>query len=281
MIDYDTIRVSGDIDINLPLIQVDPADSYVLREAEGITAPEFNMQIANTLYQGGVFQNRQAINKQIVLSIRLFPNHGAGETAKSLRQNLYKMLSPRWERALKVQLLLAGSVIAEIEGHVSGMPMNPFVKDPEVQVVIDCLSARWFAPTPVNYLPPSPSNLVIDYRGSAPVGFWAQLQFTHDYPSFQLHHTDNSQQKINLVSPRTGSGSFETGFRVNDILTIDTRPGTRGVSITRNATTMSILSSMSKDSKWLEIFEGINDFTINPTGFVWLGVSYTPQFWGA
>lgn len=271
MIDYDTIRVMGDVNVDLSLQNVKPTDSYILREAEGITAPEFNMQIKNTLYQGGVFQNRQALNKQVVLNVRLNPNYSAGETAKSLRQNLYQMLSPRWGRPVKVQLMLAGTVIAEVEGHVGGMPMNPFTKDPEVQVSIDCLSACWFAPTPVNYLPPLPDELKIVYSGSAPVGFWMQVMFTQTVPYFEIHHVDNVFEKVRL----------DRQFIENDILTIDTRPGLRSVALTRGGTSESILASLSGDSKWAEIYEGTNTFAMNTNAFAWQGVTYIPQWWGA
>lgn len=275
MIDYDTIRVAGDVNVDFSLRQARPTDSYILREAEGITAPEFNMQIANTLYQGGVFQNRQSINRQVVLSVRLNPNYGAGETVKSLRQNLYKMLSPRWGRALKVQLLLAGSVVAEIEGHVSGMPMNPFVKDPEVQVTIDCLSACWFAPTPVNYLPGTGDGISINYEGSAPVGFAFSITYHDNINGFQIAHSDNALEKIRI----------DRLFAPNQVLTVDTRPGSRGVTLTTGGVTTSLLANYSIDSKWLELYEGVNDFTVsgawNGNGFTWNGVTYTPQWWGA
>ena len=265
------IRVKGDVNVDLSLRDVQPTDSYIFKNAEGITAPEFNMNIKNTLYQGGVFQHRQALNKQIVLDIKLNPKYGAGETVKSLRQNLYKMLSPRWGRAIKVQLLLAGSVQAEIEGHVSGMPMNPFSKEPVVQVTIDCLSASWFAPTPVNYLPSSPSDLLIDYVGSTPVGFWMQILFTGSVGSFEISHNGNPFEKVRLGR----------SFLKDDVLTIDTRPGLRSVTMTRGGVPESVLSSLSSDSKWIEIYEGFNDFDMNTEAFTWLGVSFTPQWWGA
>lgn len=274
MIDYDTIRVAGDVNVDFSLRQARPTDSYILREAEGITAPEFNMQIANTLYQGGVFQNRQSINRQVVLNIRLNPNYGAGETVKSLRQNLYKMLSPRWKQPVRVQLMLAGTVVAEVEGHVSGMPMNPFVKDPEVQITIDCLSACWFAPTPVNYVPDSPSFPTIDYEGTAPVGFWMQIQYPQNSNNFEIHHIDNPFEKIKVAMT----------FYQNDILSIDTRPGLRSVLLTRNAVTTSVLSALTEDSKWIELYEGTNELraiTVATAGISWLGVSYVPQWWGA
>lgn len=271
MIDYDTIRVVGDINVNFSLHQTDPNDSYILKEGEGITAPEFNMQIKNTLYQGGVFQNRQSLNKQIVLSVLLNPKYGAGETVKSLRQNLYKMLTPRWNRAIKVQLLLSGAVVAEIDGHVSGMPMNPFSKEPIVQVVVDCLSACLFAPTPVNYLPESPLGLQIDYEGSAPVGFWMQVVFNDVVPNFEIRHYGNVLEKIRL----------NYTFVANDVLTIDTRPGLRSVTLARGGISRSVLSAYSTDSKWIEIYEGINEFTMNTSAFNWSGVTYIPQWWGA
>lgn len=271
MIDYDMIRISGDVNVDLSLRQAQPTDSYILREAEGITAPEFNMQIKNTLYQGGVFQNRQSLNKQVTLSVKLNPNYGAGETVKSLRQNLYKMLSPRWGRPVKVQLVLAGSVIAEVEGHVSGMPMNPFIKEPEVQVVIDCLSSCWFAPTPVNYLPPSAVDLQINYPGTAPVGFFMQVTFLGTVPYFEVYHEDNVFEKVRL----------DCQFVMNDILTIDTRPGLRSVTNTRGGISTSILQYLSVDSKWIEIYEGVNDFALSTSGFTWNGVMFIPQWWGA
>lgn len=275
MIDYDMIRVMGDVNVDLSLRQVQPTDSYILREADGITAPEFNMQIANTLYQGGVFQNRQSINRQVVLSIRLNPNYGAGETVKSLRQNLYKMLSPRWMRPVKVQLMLAGTVVAEVEGHVSGMPMNPFVKDPEVQVTIDCLSASWFAPTPVNYMPGTGDVISIEYEGSAPVGFAFSVTYHDNINGFQIVHADNALEKIHI----------DRLFTPNQILTVDTRPGTRSVTLTSAGVTTSLLADYSIDSKWLELYEGVNNFMVSGAwggaGFTWNGVTYTPQWWGA
>lgn len=274
MIDYDKIRVVGDVNVDLPLRGASLQDTYILREAEGITAPEFNMQIANTLYQGGVFQNRQSLNRQVVLNIRLNPNYGAGETVKILRQNMYKMLSPRWGRPIKVQLMLASTVVAEIEGHVSGMPMNPFVKDPEIQVVIDCLSSRWSAPTPVNFIPASPSFPEIEYEGSAPVGFWMQFRMQANTNNFEIRHVGNTFEKVKVTY----------GFLQNDILTIDTRPGLRSITVTRNATPSSILSALSPDSKWIELYEGTNNFqtiTTNNLATMWVGVTYTPEYWGA
>lgn len=264
---FTKIRFNGLTAIDLPMVNALPSDVYILKGVDGLGPPEVDVSIADTLNAGGYYQGRRPQARQIVAKVGLNPDHSAGQTASDLRDGLYGLLTPGADDNLTVQIMDA-TVLVQTVGYVSSMPINPFSKDPEVQVVVDCLGWYLEAPNLLFVAPVSKAAPAIDNVGSAPSGIHLEVIFTSNLSSWTL---TNAAGKKMLVT---------YAFLSGDKLAIDTRPGSRGIWLTRGGVTTNIIYALSADSKWLMLHGGNNVFATSSAAFNWGDVYFLPQHWG-
>ena len=266
---FTKLRFNGLEVVDFPIIGATPQDVYICKGVDGLGPSEIELSIANTLNAGGYYQGRRAQNKQIVSLIGLNPDHSTGQTPSDLRESLYGLLSPgHGEDYITVQLVDTSTVVAEMLGYVSKMEINPFSADPEVQITTDCLKAYFQAPNDLFVSPASKITPEIENVGTAPAGFHLEVLFTAGITDWTLTHTAGRKMEINYE------------FLAGDLLTIDTRPGYRGIWVTRASVTTNIIYALSSDSVWHMLHGGINAFSTSSSAFDWGDVFYLPQFWG-
>jgi len=261
------IRLIGLAVVDLPIIDATPQDLYILKDVEGLGPVEIDVSIADTLNAGGVYQGRRPQNKQIVAKVGLNPDYSAGQVPADLRESLYGMLSPSADDAIAVQIINDEDVIAGTTGYVSKIEINPFSDKPEVQMTIDCTKSTFEAPALTFIEPADKVSPVITNVGSAPTGFHMELQFTADVSGWTITHISGRQMFIDY--------EFLTG----DLLEIDTRPGYRGIWVTRVGVRTNIIWALT-NSVWHMLHGGANNFATSSSAFDWGDVYYLPQFWG-
>jgi hypothetical protein len=262
------LRLNGLAVVDLPIIGATPQDVYILKGVDGLGPPEIEVRIGDTLNAGGVYQGRRAQNRQIVALIGLNPDYSAGQVPADLRTSLYGMLSPSADDAITVQIVDDEDVVASTTGYVSKIEINPFSDKPEVQMTIDCDKQYFEAPGQLFLSPDSKPSPVIDNVGTAPTGLHMELQFTADVTNWTITHISGRKMEINYA------------FLTGDLLEIDTRPGQRGIWVTRVGVRTNIIWALSSDSIWHMLHGGANNFATSSSSFDWGDVYYLPQFWG-
>jgi len=264
---FTKVRLNGLEVVDLPIINALPSDPYILKNVDGLGPPVVDVSIAPTLNAGGKYQGRRPQSREIVSLIGLNPDHGAGLSASDLRDSLYGMLSPGEEDHIMVQLVDDETVVVETQGYVGNLEINPFSKDPEVQLTIPCLQQYLLAPELLYVAPTSKAAPVIQNVGNAPAGFRMELIFTANVTNWTLSRPSGRKMQILYA------------FLTGDKLVIDTRPGSRGIWRTRSGVVKNLIGS-APGSDWLMLHGGTNTFATSSQSFNWDDVFYLPQYWG-
>lgn len=265
---FTKIRLIGLSTIDLPVADAESTDRYILKSAEGLGPPEIDVSIATTLHAGGVYQGRRPQQREPVLQIGLNPDYRTGQTASDLRNSLYGMLTPGHVDAVILQIMDGVDVVAHTKGYVKTLEIVPFAKDPEVQLVLSCLTPYFEAPEIIFVSPGDAAQPSIENVGTAPTGFYMEVNFTGPVSGWSL------------VDPAGKEMEFLYDFVVNDKLAVDTRPGSRGVWLTRDLVISNLIFALTANSIWPQLYGGDNIFSTSSQGFEWGEVYYYPQYWG-
>jgi hypothetical protein len=265
---FTKVRFNGLSTVDLPILGALPSDPYILKNVEGLGPVEIDVSIADTLNAGGVYQGRRPQSREIVASVGLNPDFKVGQTASDLRASLYGMLTPGYSDNITIQVMDSAVIIAQTTGYVSKMEINPFSKDPEVQITIPCLQQYLQAQNLLYVTPASKSAPAIVNTGTAPAGFHWEVIFTSNVTNWTL--SDPTGKKM----------QFTYAFLTGDKLEFDTRPGSRGVWLTRSAVRSNIIYTLSSDSIWYMLYGGNNVFATSSQAFNWGDVYFLPQYWG-
>jgi hypothetical protein len=265
---FTKLRFNGLTVVDFPIIGAKPQDVYICKSVDGLGPTEIDVSIADTLNAGGYFQGRHFHNRQIVALIGLNPNYSTGMTAEELRTNLYGLLTADIDGTLTVSVVDIEEVLASTVGYISKMEINPFTDTPEVQITVETTSPFLKAPDELFIEPDDKDAPIIDNVGTALSGFYMGLTFTADTAGWTLTHSSGRKMEFNFA--------FETG----DLLEFDTRPGHRGIWVTRDAVRSNIIYTLTSDSVWFMLHGGANLFASSSSSFDWGDVFYLPQFWG-
>lgn len=266
---FTKLRLIGLYTVDLPIVGALPSDVYILKDVEGLGPTEIDVSIAQTLNAGGVYQGRRPQSREIVAKVGLNPDYKSGMTASNLRETLYGLLTPGYIDSVDVQIVDNTTILVKTTGIVKKLEINPFSKDPEVQITIPCLQQYLLAPNLLYVTPASKSAPEIINVGSAPAGFHMEVIFTSD-PGTNWILSDITGKKM----------QFDYDFAIGDTLIFDTRPGFRGIWRTRAGVTLNIIYALSTDSTWYMFHGGSNVFATSTQGFTWGDVYYLPQYWG-
>lgn len=268
---FTKVRTVGLISTDLPMIGASVAtDSYILEEVGGLTPVKRTNAFAKSrgkkTFVGGVNSDRY-----LTLKVRLNPNYSAGQTVDSLRMALYGLLTPGTGEEIQVQLFDGATMVARMPGVVSDFEAVPFGQVPKVLITVDCLNTYLDHPSLVSVATgglskPSPS---IPNLGSAPAGFKMVVAFTANASSFVMTSADPTKFMAITYS-----------FLSGDILTIDTRAGSKSLVRTRSGVGINLLGNLTPESSWLELRGGTNVFAVTPVNYNWTSFEYTPQYWG-
>lgn len=260
-----------------PNVMTFPLDStietapFILKSVDGLGPPDIDISISNSLYSGGFYQGRRPQLRKIVMRIGFQPDYSIGQTVADLRSQLYEWLTPKFGQPVRVSLLnAAGSTIVYTSAHGSKIESNPFSKDPEVILTLDCESP-YFISSMVSV--PSPGSLPktafsITNPGDAPSGFYLQFTFTASASSIFL--SDKMQSYFWLTY----------SFLAGDVVNVNLSPGQRDASLVRGGVTTSMLPYQTQQSQWLQLFGGVNYFTMNHSNYNFTAILIYPKYWG-
>src|SRR5690606_37276924 len=82
---------AGEQALALPLVGLTPKDPLLVRDVTGLNPSDFELYIGRFARDGGNYQGRRVVERNIVMTIDLNPDPALGQTVSSLRQQLYKI----------------------------------------------------------------------------------------------------------------------------------------------------------------------------------------------
>lgn len=264
---FTKIRLQGLYTIDLPHFGLRSTNKFVLKSADGLGPPEIDNFLVNGIYNG-----RQAQDRQVIIRVGLAPNYAISETPSSLRTMLYGLLTSGPDDSILLQLMNGPTVMMQTKGYVSKVEPVIYTKDPEVQITIDCEGPYLKAPALTTLVPTTKDTFAVDSPfGTDTFGFYYELTFTANVTNWILY----------TGGPGAGAKmELDYAFLSGDKLMVDTRKGQRSIKRTRAGATTNLIYTLSSDSIWVELHPGTNNFWTSSTAFDWGKVVFTPQYWG-
>lgn len=270
------MRLTGLYEIDLYKDGASPSDPFIFTGADGLGPNDVANSISNPLNQQSFLQGSQVQPRFPVIGVGLNPDWSSNITASDLRTKIYGLLTPPRNHVLKLQLMNNTVVVAETWGYVKRVEINPFTKDPQVQISMDCIPKYLESPTVLSIDTDDfdPLLFTIENAGNAPSGFEMKVAFTGSLSALELRYWPDTEE----------TGPFmrlEAPFESGDVITIDTHPGSR--KIVRNFAegyTEPLIAALVRGSSWFELNGGTNRFFFSSPDIDFRTFTYTPKYWG-
>lgn len=259
--------------LQLPLLSA--AAGYAVRDIEGLDPVKAALTYSSMAQlDGGQAQNARRDVRNITMKLGLVPDY-ISTTVDSLRQNLFDYLMPKAN--IGMTFWKDGAAYALASGQVESLSNSMFTADPEVDVSIICYNPDFTSPTTTTQslnTTNSTDTTAVSYTGTSDTGVIFTLSIDRTCTAFSLYNTspDNTTQIMQVV------GTFASG----DVVTINTIPGSRGISLTRASITTSILFYLDPTSSWVTLQKGVNAFRtyFNDDTPMPYTLAYTPLYGG-
>lgn len=245
---------------------MDASNGYAVRDIQGLDPVNASLT-SSTMAQldGAQPQNARRDTRNITIKLGLTPNY-VDNTVDSLRSGLFDYLMPKSN--IGMGFYKDGNLYAVASGQVETFENNMFSADPEVDISIICYDPDFYAPAVTSVILSTVSTTdlhTFSYLGSSDAGVIFTLSVDRDLPSIDLYNTapDNTTQHFSMI------GSFVAG----DVITINSIPGQKSVSLTRAGIATSALSYVDPTaSGWITFQRGDNHFRAFSSG---AALSYT------
>jgi len=247
---------------------------YILLSASGLDPAE----ISNMLFAVGPVSGANLFQfalppREIVLTIKLNPRPGQGETASSLRQNLYRLIGPTRTGQIQARFVGAANVLhAYIYGVVKRVETQQTDNSQIVQLTILCdYPLLRNTEVDVYTVGMSKTALVItDTESTAPHGLKLHVKFTGSVSSFQINAGTDAPFRVNY------------DFAVNDILYISSNQWDKYIYVYDASASNNVYlgAAMTAGSVWPLVFPGVNTYTINTSAYTFEKFAHYPTFWG-
>lgn len=250
----------------------DISSGYSVREIDGL-GPVAATLTSSSIAQvdGAQPQNSRRDVRNVTLKLGLEPDY-VTTTVQSLRSSLYDYLITG--AIVGLNFYIDDILTFTTTGQVETFDCPLFVDDPEADISVVCYDPDLYGPAPVvlstNTRSDTNTNL-ITYQGTSEVGVIFTLNVNRTLTDFWITNArpDNQRQKMELT------GSYLAG----DVITIDTRPNSRALTLLRGGATSSLLSDFDETGIWIALQKGPNQFGAFAAGAgIPFTMSYTPQY---
>jgi hypothetical protein len=255
---------------------MDSSNGYVVKEIDGLDPVNASLTTSSLAQVDGAQpQNARRDVRNITIKLGLEPDY-LSTTVQSLRSALYDWFMTKSLIGLK--FYLDGVLFAVSSGQVETCTNSMFSADPEVDISILCYDPDLYGPAQIELDSSTVSTTdttAINYAGTSDAGVIFTLNINRSLDSVALYNTapDNTIQQFAL----SGTGAFVSG----DILTINTIPGQKSVTLTRASITSSVLFYVDDSAAWITLQKGVNEFRAFASGAaIPFTLTYTPLFGG-
>lgn len=264
-------NIRGDT-LRLPL--ADASRGYSVRDIEGLDPVNATLTTSTIAQDDGAQpQNARRDTRNITMKLGLEPDYMM-TTVQSLRSALYDYLMPKAN--ILMGFYVDGDLFVTSQGQVESFENSMFSADPEVDISVICYNPDFFAPEAEILSSNSRADTntnVFTYEGTSDIGVIFTLNIDRTLSDFTFVNTTPSgiRQRMSV------SGSFTGG----DIVTINTIPGQKAVTLKRGALVSSVLYYLDTTAQWISLQKGANAIGVfTASAGIPYTVSYTPQYGG-
>lgn len=265
------VRTPTGMLLTLPLDDV--SDGIVVEDIQGmdpVKATLVSSSFANL--DGSQHHSSRREARNILLTLGLEPDH-VTNTVQDLRNNLYKFFMTKSTVNLR---FFVDDLTVEISGIVETFSADLFVKEPKVSISIMCFDPDFLALAPIEVEGDTVDDLtefLIDYEGTVETGIIFTLNVDRVLDEFTIYHRGPDDVIKTL--------DFAADLVADDVITINTIPGNKVVTLLRTATLTSVLYGMTPQSNWVELKHGENYLRVYAVGDpIPFTIEYVPRYGG-
>jgi len=245
--------------LTLPLEDI--SGGFIVKDIQGLDPADATLVSSNfAAMDGEEYQSSSLEKRNIRFQLEYNPDFGTNQTIRDLRKQLYRYFMPKSPIVLK--FYMTDGLIVEIAGRVETMEAALFTAEPAVDISIVCFKPDFINPTPVvltGLLTSDTSPQVFTVDGTEDTGIELTLTVTRATMSdFTVYHKPPGSNVQTL--------DITAALVLNDVVKIDTRPGSKAVTLTRSSVTTSILYAKSVQSVWTTLESGANEIRVYTTG---------------
>lgn len=216
---------------------------------------------------GEVMQSARRGPRNITIKLDLDPDF-INHDYTSLRQGLY----PFFETKAQITLRFYSStgLILDIVGTVEDCDTSFFSQNPAIDVSVMCFKPDFIDTRTITIegtTVEDTESIPINYPGTIPTGTVITINPNRIVTDFTIYSVDQGGNILQL--------DFEGNLIAGDELIINSRQGSKGITLIRSGITSSYLYGRSSQSNWIELTEGVNNFRITSSGDP---IPYTVQY---
>lgn len=257
--------------LELPLWE--NVQGYQVADIEGLDpVPAVLSSSSFARLDGDQYQSSRKEKRNIIFTLDL---EGFGTTSvEDLRQGLY----PWFMSGTPIQMRFIDHLgkMYDISGRVESMDAPLFTKEPQAIISVVCFDPAFLGTTeeilsvPATNGPSEHDRLVL---GSIEAGFAFRYVVPSTIASLKIFHYDEENNLETFEIVRSIPSAAEVRF--------ETRPRQKSATIKIGNTVTSILNSVTPESKWFHLHDGINRLRIySPTNSGTGYFHYIPRYGG-
>jgi hypothetical protein len=266
------VRTAFGTMLSLPLQDI--SGGYITKDIEGLDPVKATLVFSSFAGQdGSQFQSARRENRNIIIKLEYQPNFAQTTVAK-LRQKLYQFLMPKSLVQLRFYDDEVG--IVNISGRVESFDSPRFTKDPDATIGIVCEIPDFDTLVNLQFggnTTAGATTVDRTYDGTVETGFVFTMNVNRTISGFTIYNTlpDNTSRSLVITAPLVAG----------DVVKISTVAGSKYATLTRSGSTSSILYGVSRDTNWLNLFQGVNKFRVLLAGAAvpWT-IDYTTKYGG-
>ena len=228
-----------------------PTDSIIVDKIDGLDPPDIELFMGDYARDGASYHGRRVPPRNITFTLLLNPDYRKNESVSGLRRMLYKAFFDPSPQSDDVRVVLHDDELADryLTGHTESFEGDLFSDDTTVQIAMRCQNP-YILDVDATSINASGPTVPFTYEGSAEAGMevTAVLTTVANYLTFDL----NGERVVLAHS-----------FQVGDQVYLNTIPGQRKVTLTRENVTTNILFALDwSKSKWIFIHSPVNTFRV-------------------
>jgi hypothetical protein len=256
--------------LSLPLFEI--SGGLAIEKIDGLDPVKATVVSSSyASLDGAQYQSSRREFRNLRIRLALEADYMWGEV-REIRDRLYDYFMPKSK--VDLRFIDTSGLIVDISGRVESFSSELFVKEPFADIVVLCFDPDFLVPTPtvLNGLTTPSTNqdiggVSINYKGTVETGIQLVLNVNRSLSEFTIYHKTPEQ----IIK----SFDFAAPLAVGDVVTINTVPGSKGVTLTRNGTNSSLLYARSPQSNWIELSRGSNYIRVYTEG---VGIPYTVTY---
>jgi hypothetical protein len=251
------VRTETGMLLVLPLDDI--SDGFGIEDITGldpVKATLVSSAFANV--DGSHYHSSRREPRNILLTVVLEPDY-AVTTVRELRKTLYSYFMPK--AAVSLRFFMEDGLTVDISGIVESFNAELFTKEPKATISVMCFDPDFIELESVvveGDTVADTTEFLIEYEGTVETGITFVLNVDRTLTEFTIYHKLPNDQIVTL--------DFSAALEADDVLTITTIPGSKAVTLVRDATLTSVLYGMSPQSNWIELKKGENYLRVYAVG---------------